>query len=387
MRSWQSLLVLVWLVALVACCASQASTRVDFARPAASSRSFLPKSFAGWNMLGAPTLSTEAAAADRVNRALLKEYGFKDFEAATYVRDDGRRLTLRAARFEDASGALGAFTFYRTPEMLDEQIGDRASSLNQRVLFYRGDILVDAVFQRLSAMSAAELRELADELPRPSGAAANLPSLLGYMPMQAYVKNTLKYVLGPIGLESLEAPLPTGYVDFSKGAEVVVGQYSLSGKTASLVLIGYPTPQIAAAELAQIEAAEKSHGSAEDQIAVRRTGPLVILAAGPVSAADRRSLASEVNYEADVTWNEKTSLGGRDNVGTLIVTVILLAAVICGLSIVTGLAFGGFRLAVQRLFPGKVFDRPEQVEIISLHLSDGSDKPADSDLSSSIKAG
>ena len=386
MRNRQSLLLLVWVV-LFAAGSALASNGAGGSRTVPASRSFLPQSFAGWTMLGAPTLSNEAAAADPVHRGLLKEYGFKDFEAANYVRDDGRRLTLKAAHFEDASGALGAFTFYRTPEMLDEQIGDQGSSLNQRVLFYRGDILVDAVFERLSAMSAAELRELADELPRPTGASANLPSLLGYLPRQSYVKNTLKYVLGPIGLGSLDAQLPPEYVDFSKGAEVVVGQYSLSGKTASLILISYPTPQIAAAKVVEIEATEKSHTSAEGQMAVRRTGPLVVLATGPVSASDRHSLVSSVNYEADVTWNEKTSFSGRDNVGSLIVTVILLAAVICGLSIVTGLAFGGFRLAVQRFFPGKVFDRPEQIEIISLHLSDRGDKPPDSGLSSSIKAG
>ena len=45
--------------------------------------------------------------------------------------------------------------------MLIEKIGDGAASMNERVLFYRGNILVDAVFQKLSAMSAAELRELA----------------------------------------------------------------------------------------------------------------------------------------------------------------------------------------------------------------------------------
>ena len=38
--------------------------------------------------------------------------------------------------------------------------------MNERVLFFRGNILVDAVFSRLNAMSAAELRTLASALPR-----------------------------------------------------------------------------------------------------------------------------------------------------------------------------------------------------------------------------
>ena len=49
----------------------------------------------------------------------------------------------------DASGAYGAFTYYKQPEMLNEKIGDQASSLNNRVLFYRGNVLVEAVFDKL----------------------------------------------------------------------------------------------------------------------------------------------------------------------------------------------------------------------------------------------
>ncbi len=113
--------------------------------------------------------SKDAAAADPTNAALLKEYGFTDFEAATYKSDDGRTLKIRAARFADASGAFGAYTFYLQPEMAREEIGDQGASLNQRVLFYRGHIVVDAVFSQLSVMSAAGLRELAGVLPRPGG--------------------------------------------------------------------------------------------------------------------------------------------------------------------------------------------------------------------------
>ena len=99
-----------------------------------------------------------------------------------------------------------------------------------------------------------------------------------------------------------------------------------------------------------------------------------------------QSLVSSVNYEADVTWNEKAP-SRRDNAANLIVGVILLAAIVCGLSVVAGVAFGGVRIALKRLLPGKVFDRPDQLEIIALHLSDRSERATDSGVSSSIKAG
>ena len=338
----------------------------------------LPNTFGGWTIQNSPKISKDPVAADPTNAALLKEYGFTDFAGATYTRDDGRTLTIKAARFQDASGAYGAFTFYKSPEMLNEKIGDQGYSLNNRILFYRGSVLVDAVFQQLSAMSAAELRELASDLPRPPGNAGNLPGLPTYLPKDSYVKNTARYIVGPIALDKLKAPLPAQYVDFSKGAEVELGEYNLSGTAATLMLIGYPTPQIAEAQQKQIESAQQAHQLGNVEINVRRTGPILAVLSGPVSSGDVKSLLAQINYDADVTWNENTYFTRRDNVANLIVGVIMLSAIICGIALVAGVAFGGFRLLIKRLFPDKVFDRPEQMEIIALHLSDPARKPGDS---------
>jgi len=185
-------------------------------------------------------------------------------------------------------------------------------------------------------------------------------------------------VMGPVALEKIGSPVPAKFVDFSKGAEVVLGDYNISGKPATLMLVGYPTPQIAAAQLKQIESAQQAHQLSDSQMTTRRTGPILVVLSGAVSSGDAKSLLSSINYDADVTWNENTYFTRRDNVANLIVGVILLAAIIGGMSIVAGLAFGGFRLGMKRLFPNKVFDRPEQMEIIALHLSDRSQEAQDS---------
>src|SRR5205085_40038 len=129
----------------------------------------LPKQFSGWQIKDAVIKSNDPAAADETNAPVLKEYGFQRVEKVTYARDDGRKLSIKAAIFADASGAYGAYTYYKKPLMVDEKIGGQASSVNNRVFFYQGNILVDAIFDRLSAMSAAELRELAADLPAPVG--------------------------------------------------------------------------------------------------------------------------------------------------------------------------------------------------------------------------
>jgi hypothetical protein len=328
----------------------------------------LPRQFGGWHISGAASASSDPAVADPVNAAVLKEYGFDKFESATYIRDDGRKLALKAARFADTSGAYGAFTFYKTPPMLVEKIGDQAGSLNERVLFYRGNILVDAVFQRLSAMSAAELRELASGLPLAAGSTQGLPGLPAYLPSQMYVKNSAKYVLGPLALEKVNAPIASRLVDFSAGAEIVMGKYASSGGEATLMLISYPTPQIAGDQLRRIEAAQTQSGTSA--IFSRRTGPIVVVVSSGLSQSEAKSLLASVNYEADVTWNENTYFDKRNNIGNLVWNALVLCGILMVFALVVGVAFGGVRVLVQRIIPEKVFHRQEHVDFISLQLSE-----------------
>ena len=338
----------------------------------------LPKEFAGWQLQGAPQASKDPAAADITNAPLLKEYGFTDFEAATYKSDDGRTLKIRAARFTDASGAFGAYTFYLQPGMAREQIGDQAASTDRRVLFYRGHIVVDAVFSAVSVMSAAGLRELAGVLPRPSGNAGSLPPILAFMPHRGYQANTERYAEGPLALAAIASPLPAELVDFSASPEVALGQYSTPGGEATLMLIEYPTPALAAEHLRRIDAA---HHAAQPQAGVsavenvgpffdKRTGPIVAIAAGPLSQSDAQTLLGAVNWDASVTWNENTYFDKKDNIANLLVNIILLCIIVGAISLAAGVAFGGARVLLRRYFPGPVFGRSDQTEFISLHLAE-----------------
>jgi hypothetical protein len=362
--------------------------------PAATPPSPLPPQFAGWHISGSTKTSKDPAVADSVNAALLKEYGLTDFESGTYVRDDGRKVALKAIRFADASGAYGAFTYYKMPQMLKESIPDQGSSLNERVLFYRGNILVDAVFEKLSAMSAAELRDLSEALPLPTGNTGNLPSLPQYLPKSGYVKNTAKYVVGPVGLEKISAPLSAQLVDFNSSAEVALGTYQTADGIATLMLIAYPTPQLAAEHLRRIDAANQANAQAQtasrtaiaDPFFDKRTGPMVVIATGTISQGEARALLSAVNYEADVTWNENTYQGKKNNIGNLLLNVFLLCGILIVFASVAGLAFGGIRIFFNHILPEKVLHREKATDFISLNLSEGQGEAADSKVSPSIKA-
>ena len=333
---------------------------VDKAKPSG----VLPASFNGWQKnVGSVKSSTDPAVADQADSEVLKEYGFSSVEIAVYTRED-RKMHIKAARFNDASGAYGAFSFYLLPEMQTEKIPDQGVSNNSRVLFYRGNILVDVSLDRVTAMSAADLRALSEALPHPDRSASGLPALPSNLPKQSYLPHTIRYILGPVALERLRVPVPAALVDFSKGAEVTFARYKSSEGEANLTVISYPTPQIAGERMRAMQAASLSGGPFQ----FKRSGPIVAIVNGSVPEREAQSLLASVNYDAEVTWNQATKPDPRNNIGNLIIGIFMLIGAILLVALIFGFAFGGIRIVAKRLFPDRVFDRPDDVGIIRLNL-------------------
>jgi hypothetical protein len=331
----------------------------------AVAQNILPKSFAGWTQAGNPVVASQAQRFDAANALVLDEYAFGKGETATYTRPDGRKLTLKAAEFKDATGAYGAFTFLRDAAMKAEQVGTQAASANERILFFRSDVVVDATFDRVTGMSAAELRELADTLPQARGTAANLPNLPEYLPKKGAEENSAKYILGPRALAADKAPLPTEAVGFNFEPEILTQNYTTAEGPVTLMLVQYPTPQIATERLRAFQAANSSN-----TLAVRRTGPILVVESGNLTNNESKDLLNSVNYEAEVTWNEATSVSKKDNIGNLLLAVFALIGILLLIGVVFGVFLGGIRVLASKYMPGTMLDLPENVEILQLHLDD-----------------
>lgn len=331
-----------------------------FAAPA----SVLPPSFNGWQLEKSTVKSgSDPASADGADAPVLKEYGFSNFESGTYRRN-GREMQIKVAQFNDATGAYGAFTYYVQPQMQKEDIGNDAASNNKRILFFRSNLLVDATLEQVTAMSAADLRALADALPEAKGSLAALPTLRDDLPRQSLIPHTSRYIEGPVALERLGVPIPAALVNFTMGPELEFARYRSSNGEAYMTLISYPTPQIAADRLKALQAA----GLPSGPFYFKRSGPLVVALNGNIPQSEAQSLLASVNYDADVTWDQPTKADPKDNIGNLIVGIFMLIGVILIVALVFGFAFGGFRVLAKKIFPNRVFDRPEDVEIIRLNL-------------------
>jgi hypothetical protein len=337
--------------------------QVKASKPAPAA-DLLPVSFGNWKRQSQRT-GKDPVQFDPGNAAPFKEYGFTDFATATYAAG-GRTLTVRAARFSDAGGAYGAFSFLRHPDDKPATIGDEGIATPDGLLFYRVNVLVEVSAR--PELPAADLRALAAALPQASGSARNLPTLPTYLPKEPL--RSVRYLVGPVAAAMAKLPLTPALVRWDDGAEVIWAQRQFGMQSADLVLISYPTPQMASARLRDFDAALAKNSEPGIARAVRRSGPLVVWVAGAVAPADAQSLASAVHYDANITWNQPNPLSRRENVGELVVGALALAGVVLLISLVAGIAFGGFRILMKRFYPDTVFDRSKDVEIIRLHLTE-----------------
>lgn len=360
-------------------CAQGAPVKPAPPAASAASAALLPQEFAGWVQTAAPQIVTDAMQADAANAASLKEYGFTRGETAGYKRGDDT-LQLRALRFGDTSGAYGAYSYYRQSGWPREEIGAGAASDHNRVIFWLGTTVVDANFSRIGPMSGAELREVASRLPLPEGNKAVTPPVLSYLPKASLDGQTSHYALGPSSYAGSGGVLPAGLVGFDEGAESVTSTYSLRSGPATLTIIDYPTPQMAAAAENKFRGFIKAGNQAQNpwpkpladsdqaSLEVRRSGPLVALVSGDAIPDESHKLIELVHYDADLISIPQPSESEVAKTSQLLLGIASIVLVGSITAILLGVFFGGGR-ALFRVARGKAMSSVYDEEFISLDLA------------------
>jgi hypothetical protein len=217
------------------------------------------------------------------------------------------------------------------------------------------------------------LREHADPTP--------LPPMRDFLPESEMVEGTHRYALGPAGFQNAMAALqqPTAgdlanELGFASGAEVMAAQYGNSKRQGVLVLIDYPTPQLAEQHLRHLQGPLSAIAKGGDAT-IERKGSLLSIVLGPGDYA--KHLRDAVRYGTQVTWNEPHQTLTEPPITSMIAQIIIATFFLMIAAIVLGIAFGGLRVITKVFFPGKVFDRPDRMEVLQLGLTSKRIDPRD----------
>lgn len=360
---------------------------------AQSAQSLLPSSFAGWTQSNSRAFSPQAGIA----ATAASDYGFSSGIQATYAHGSDQ-ISVTLYQMKDASGGYGEYTLLRTPGMLQGDLAQYCAISGDHALVLVGNIVMDIHGRELPGKSA-ELRSLVGVVA-PHAQQTALPSLLGELPEKGLIARTEHYIVGPSVLNQF-FPVPMGdSLGFANGAEAELAKYRVSGSEVTLLIVDYPTPQSAAAHLnalqkqfnivTDVQAADAKVAGAkatgaravavtEDSTNSKRAeGPTLyenrtltslFFLAGARSEKEAALLLGHLESGEVLTLNSPTFSLTQPNIGTIVVGTIVGTGIICLFALISGLAFGGFRMAVKTVLPGKVFDRSNELDILQLGLS------------------
>lgn len=326
----------------------------------------LPAKFGAW------TASGTIPSASSLPQPLQHELGAKAGEAADYT-NGSKTIHAVLEKFKDPSSAYAAYTGQLQVGMAPTDVRPYSAVNGERMSLLIGNFLL--YVEGVKGISAADLRTLALAVQGHADTTP-LPPIRNYLPEERLIQGTQRYAFGPAGFQAALGTLSqskfaslTNGIGFSSGAEAMLASYLIApGKSQGLLLIEYPTPQLAEQHLRHIQA-DLSGNSELSSTNVERKASLLSLVLSPANERVAAQLRNEINYETQVTWNEPSHTL-TDPPWLLVVKNIFLGTfAFCGLALVLGLAFGGIRVITKRFFPGKVFDRPESMEVLQLGLS------------------
>ncbi len=335
----------------------------------------LPLQFGAWTPC--PTGAIVATSSPLVEgRAaeVLREDGLSRSTEECYIKGSDE-TTIDAFQFGDATGAVSAYTYLRSPEMrvvsAGSRVGREEATSAGRYLFREGVSVVLAKEGRSGTMSTEDLRALASTLPKiggPKGAPPLLPTLL---PASHLIPESVRYAVGPQGYAAMGGTLPAGILGFDKSSEVATADYAEHGGAPGvLTLLLFPTPEIAADRGRAIETALNAAGERAGTAKLRREGPLVMLANRGFTQEEAAELVAGIHLRSEVTWNKQMAPEFHAEVrktASLLVSIAVFSGVAGLAAVLLGL-FLGFGRAWVRVLMGK--PAATEPEFLRLDLRD-----------------
>jgi hypothetical protein len=300
---------------------------------------------------------------------LLVESGVVGVEEHGYSKGN-TELEVGLFKFRDSSGAYEIYTSRLQPGMVPGHIKPVSAMNGHNTLILVGNLVLEVTL----GASDEDLRALV-EVIQANADKTPLPPIREYLPKEDLVNASQRYALGAAALraaaESVSKPEIASLADaagFPQGAEAMLAQYRRGPDVGVLLLIDYPTPQLAELHMRHLDDALREVAKGYEA-KIERKGSLLSVVLGPSSTAYAEKLRDGVTYETQVTWNEPSQTATDPPWAVVLYRIFVGTGVFMVMAVAFGVAFGGFRVFIKKLLPGKVFDRPEQMEVLQLGLS------------------
>jgi hypothetical protein len=313
---------------------------------------------------------------------ILKECGLRQIEQRAY-RNGRDEVTLRIFVLQDPSAAYEYYTFLLAPGMRNLGLGEDSALSQYDARFQVGNLVVQATLS--PEIKPENLKDIVTPL-KSKADPTPLPPLKDYLPEQWLVFGSAKYALGPEAFRAAMTSLNQGaYADLAReigfgtkqdDAEAILARYQGQRGSGVLLLVLYPNPQLAENRLHHLEQALPAPAK-QAGVTVERKASLLSVVFATSSPYYAQAIRNEVNYETTVTWNEPSQTATDPPLVYVMFKIFVFTTLFLIAATVVGVFFGGLRILIKHWLPGKVFDRPEDIEVIQLGLTGKKIDPTD----------
>jgi Family of unknown function (DUF6599) len=288
----------------------------------------------------------------------INHYGLTGATTQTWAGPEGE-VHLTLYEMVDPSAAYGLFTLDRNadqPAFSTIPIGTEGFRLGNYSEFWQSKYVV-----KLEGTSTAA-EKLGRVISENIFGRSRKPPVSSHLPPENLVQGSEKYIVDATGI-GRALDLDPDNLGFNDSVEIAIADYRVNAKTAHLVLLMYPTQQ-----LAKKYEDQWSTLTPNDAPFRKRVGALLAMVRGSRDHAISNAILDHVNYETQVTYAEpRPDISLRQ----VILTIFTFIGIGLLFTVVAGLSFGGLRIFVKARYPDRVFDRPQDMEIIQLKLGQG----------------
>lgn len=290
--------------------------------------------------------------------AVWKDYGFQEAEKAEYKGAKGV-FTVSAWRVADATASQAVFQSMRPAEAVPAAAGKLGAKWGNSLLVAMGNYVL--LFDGFTPEEET-LNQLILHMPRFDH--SSLPALTGFLPADGRIANSERFITGPATLEAFAPGLAPSLVGFHYGSEGQFARYQGKTGQTELLLLNYPTPQIAKDRAA-------AFASDRPELIVKRAGPMLGVVLKTANPDDAEKVLTQLRWEANITVNQQMPDPKGDNIGVLVVNVARFSILLIIFAVVAGAMF-----ALMRRLGGKFSGAPagEGGQVLGLNLDDTSGK-------------
>ncbi len=320
-----------------------------------------------WQPEGIPKRFDSKSLSSRRSREaqIFLEYGVSALTAQDF-KHQGKSFTLEFYEMLDSVASFGVFTFFRDPDSHPlHGLGNEAEEGVLGITFQQNRYFIRLLSNEPSLGIRSSLQDVAHLISKALPVSFSPPMVISKLPEENRVARSEVFMMGH---EALAHFLPMRSKDpfgLDIGCEAAMAKYQFQGDSAKVLLIHYPNQQLAKKYLEngyQEHAAEKP----DQAVFFKRDGPLVVLVIESSSPELATVLLDKVNYVSTVSFDPKVH---PLNIGQVMTNIFIFCGIMLGITFLAGILFGVIRIVMKRIFPGLVFDRSKDMDVIRLDLT------------------